>query len=64
MRTTADLLRRLMTARGIATEGHVSDHKTCRGCYLTRGDDAARMVGRDATLQQDVTLVNALKNAK
>lgn len=64
MKPTADLLRRLMTERGISTEGHVTNLKMCRGCYLTRGDDAARMVARDLRFQQDTALVSSLKNAK
>ena len=42
---TAKLLRELMTARGLPTEGHAVDPKVCFDCLQTRVGSAARGAG-------------------
>ena len=44
---TADLLRELMTARGMSTEGHVVDPLVCLDCYQTRPDQVRDAGERD-----------------
>lgn len=62
--TVAVTLRRLMAARGLSTENQIGDQKTCKDCYLTRGEEAHRRITRDRQLQADVALVSELKNAR
>jgi len=44
---TADLLRELMAARGLPTEGHVVDPLVCLDCYQTRPDQVRDAIERD-----------------
>lgn len=44
---TADLLRELMAARGLSTEGHVVDPRVCLDCYQTRPDQVRDALERD-----------------
>ena len=44
---TADLLRELMAARGLSTEGHVVDPLVCLDCYQTRPDQVRDARERD-----------------
>ena len=60
----ADVLRRLMTERGLSTEDQIGDQVTCKDCYLTRGEEAHYRHTRALELQADRELVAALKNAK
>ena len=60
----AVVLRRLMTERGLSTEDEVGDQVTCKDCYLTRAEEAARVMARERELQADEALVAVLKNAR
>ena len=44
---TAELLRELMAARGLSTEGHVVDPLVCLDCYQTRPDQVRDAIERD-----------------
>ena len=60
----AVVLRRLMTERGLSAENQVGDQVTCKDCYLTRAEEAVRVMTREGELQTDEALVAALKNAR
>jgi ankyrin repeat protein len=49
----ADLLRQLMTAKGLSTEGHVVDAKVCFDCLQTRSDLARGVVERDRKMEAE-----------
>jgi hypothetical protein len=49
----ADLLRQLMTAQGLSTEGHVVDAKVCFDCLQTRSDLARAVVERDKKMEAE-----------
>ena len=48
---TADLLRRLMAARGISTEGHTADGSICYDCRQTRADQQRAWEAREARME-------------
>jgi ankyrin repeat protein len=48
---TAALLKKLMEARGLSTEGHDVDAKVCFDCLQTRTDQARAIVERDARME-------------
>jgi ankyrin repeat protein len=50
---TAALLRTLMQAKGLPTEGHRVDSKVCYDCLQTRGDQARAVVERDQKMEAD-----------
>ncbi len=50
---TADLLRRLMKARGISTEGQVSDGTECHDCLQTHGDQSRAALERDRRMEAE-----------
>jgi ankyrin repeat protein len=50
---TADLLKRLMQARGLSIEGHEVDAKVCLDCLQTRSDQARAAVERDKRMEAD-----------
>lgn len=49
----AELLRQLMTANGLSTEGHVVDAKVCFDCLQTRSDLARAVVERDRKMEAE-----------
>ena len=49
----ADVLKRLMTARGLPTEGHAIDAKVCLDCLQTRTDQARDVVERDRRMEAE-----------
>jgi hypothetical protein len=50
---TAKLLRELMTARGLPTEGHAVDAKVCLDCLQTRSDQQRDALERDRRMEAD-----------
>ncbi len=50
---TAELLRRMMTARGMSTEGQVSDGTECLDCLQTRSDQAEAALARDRKMEAE-----------
>lgn len=50
---TAALLRTLMQAKSLPTEGHRVDSKVCYDCLQTRGDQARAVVERDQKMEAD-----------
>ena len=60
----AVVLRRLMEERGLSTEDQIGDQVTCKDCYLTRAEEAARTMAREREIQADEALITRLKNAK
>lgn len=52
---TAALLRRLMQARDLPSDGHRVDAKVCYDCLQTRGDQARAVVDRDRRMEADFT---------
>ena len=59
---TADLLRELMAARGLSTEGHVVDPLVCLDCYQTRPDQVRDAVERDRRMAAE--LAAAVRDGK
>ena len=51
---TADLLRELMTARGMSTGGHVVDPLVCLDCYQTRPDQVRDAIERDRRMAAEL----------
>ena len=60
----AVVLRRLMEERGLSTEDQIGDQVTCKDCYLTRAEEAARIMASEREIQADEALITRLKNAK
>jgi ankyrin repeat protein len=50
---TAALLRRLMQASGLSTEGHRVDASVCHDCLQTRRDQAQAVVERDRRMEAE-----------
>ena len=50
---TAALLKKLMAAQGLPTDGHAIDAKVCFDCLQTRGDQARGVVERDAKMETE-----------
>ncbi|MEQ1895955.1 MAG: ankyrin repeat domain-containing protein [Vicinamibacterales bacterium] len=50
---TAALLRDLLQAKGLPTDGQRVDSKVCFGCLQTRGDQARAVVDRDLKMEAD-----------
>jgi ankyrin repeat protein len=50
---TAKLLRELMTARGLPTEGHAVDAKVCLDCLQTRADQQRDALERDRRMEAE-----------
>ncbi len=50
---TAKLLRDLMAARGLPTEGHAVDAKVCLDCLQTRSDQQREVSERDRRMEAD-----------
>jgi ankyrin repeat protein len=50
---TAALLKKLMAAQGLSTEGHHVDAKVCFDCLQTRTDQARGVVERDAKMEAE-----------
>ncbi|MGE3508062.1 MAG: ankyrin repeat domain-containing protein [Vicinamibacterales bacterium] len=50
---TAKLLRELMHARGLSTDGHVIDARVCHDCLQTRSDQARAVVERDRRMEAE-----------
>jgi hypothetical protein len=59
---TADLLKKLMEARGLSTEGHAIDPKVCFDCLQTRIDQAQAVVERDKRMEAE--FANQLKRSQ
>jgi len=51
--TTAELLRKLMEARGLSTEGQVADGKECLDCLQTHADLAREAMERDKRMEAE-----------
>ena len=51
---TADLLRELMTDRGLSTDGHVVDPVVCLDCYQTRPDQVRDAIERDRRMAAEL----------
>ena len=51
---TADLLRELMTDRGLSTDGHVVDPLVCLDCYQTRPDQVRDAIERDRRMAAEL----------
>ena len=51
---TADLLRELMAARGLSTEGNVVDSLVCLDCYQTRPDQVRDAIERDRRMAAEL----------
>jgi uncharacterized protein len=62
--TVVPVLVRLMTERGIPTEGHIADATICKECFTTRGGEVARMLIVERQFENDQALATALKNAR
>jgi ankyrin repeat protein len=52
---TAKLLRELMAARGLPTDGHAVDPKVCLDCLQTRADQQREVLERDRRMQAEWT---------
>ena len=50
---TADLLKKLMQARGLSIVGHEVDSKVCLDCLQTRSDQARAAVDRDRKMEAE-----------
>jgi ankyrin repeat protein len=50
---TAQLLQRLMTARGMSTEGQTADGTECLDCLQTHGDQAQAALARDKKMEAE-----------
>jgi ankyrin repeat protein len=50
---TADLLRKLMRARGISTDGQVADGTECHDCLQTHGDQSRAALERDKKMEAE-----------
>jgi ankyrin repeat protein len=50
---TAALLRQLMEARGISTEGHAVASTACYDCYQTRPEQARAVLERDKSMEAE-----------
>jgi hypothetical protein len=50
---TADLLRKLMAAQGLATEGHKIGPTVCFDCLQTRADQAKAVRDRDIKMEAE-----------
>lgn len=50
---TAALLKKLMAAQGLPTDGHAIDAKVCFDCLQTRADQARAVVERDAKMEAE-----------
>ena len=50
---TAELLKKLMEARGLSTEGHAIDPKVCFDCLQTRTDQARAAIERDRRMEAE-----------
>ena len=57
---TADLLKKLMTERGISTEGQVADGKECLDCLQTHSELVKAAIERDKKMEAEF---NARQNA-
>ena len=51
---TAELLRELMVARGLSTDGHVVDPLACLDCYQTRPDQVRDAIVRDRRMAAEL----------
>ena len=56
---TADLLRELMAARGLSTEGHVVDPLVCLDCFQTRPDQVRNAIERDRRMAAELAAAMA-----
>ena len=56
---TADLLRELMAARGLSTEGHLVDPLVCLDCYQTRPDQVREAIERDRRMAAELAAAMA-----
>jgi ankyrin repeat protein len=56
---TADLLRQLMKARGISTEGQVSDGTECLDCIQTHADQIRALAERDKKMEAEFSAKNS-----
>ena len=63
---TAELLKKLMQARGLSVEGHEVDSKVCLDCLQTRSDQARALVDRDRKMEAEFAAVqqNAAQGAR
>jgi len=50
---TAELLKKLMAARGLSVEGHEIDSKVCLDCLQTRSDQARAALDRDKRMEAE-----------
>jgi ankyrin repeat protein len=55
---TAELLRQLMEARGLSTDGQVVDASVCFDCLQTRRDQARAVVERDKRMEAEFAAQN------
>jgi hypothetical protein len=60
----ADLLRALMTAQGLSTEGHVVDAAVCFDCLQTRSDIARAFVERDRKMEAEFNATLATTSSR
>jgi ankyrin len=56
---TADLLKKLMQARGLSTEGQVADGTECLDCIQTHGDQARAALERDRKMEAEFAKAEA-----
>ena len=56
---TADLLRQLMKARGISTEGQVADGTECLDCIQTHADQIRALAERDRKMEAEFNAKNS-----
>jgi ankyrin repeat protein len=56
---TAQLLEKLMTARGLSTEGQVADGTECLDCIQTHPDQAKAALERDVRMEAEFAAENA-----
>lgn len=61
---TAELLKTLMTARGLSTEGHVTDGTECLDCLQTHADQARAALERDARMEKEFAEAQAKGGSK
>ena len=56
---TAELLKRLMQARGLSTEGQVADGTECLDCIQTHSDQARAALERDRKMEEEFARAEA-----
>jgi ankyrin repeat protein len=61
---TAALLKKLMQAKGLSTEGHEVDSKVCLDCLQTRVDQARAVVERDIKMEAEFAASQAGRGSK